>query len=63
MRMFVHILVLGVALMTARNGLCPGTRAAGRHKPIKMVVLGDSLSAGLGLSGRRGVPRAACKNP
>jgi len=39
--MFVHILVLMVALMTAAPALA---------QPIKAVVLGDSLSAGLGLS-------------
>ena len=39
--MFVHILVLMVALMTAAPALA---------QPVKVVVLGDSLSAGLGLS-------------
>jgi acyl-CoA thioesterase-1 len=38
--MFVHILVLMVALMTAAPALA---------QPIKAVVVGDSLSAGLGL--------------
>ena len=52
---FAHILVLGVALMT------PGTAFAQTHasagaKPIKMVVLGDSLSAGLGLSAPEAFP-------
>ena len=40
-RLFMHMLVLIVSLMTA---------AAASAAPIKMVVLGDSLSAGLGLS-------------
>src|SRR5664280_2663812 len=54
-RMFVHILVLGVVLMTAGTGFAqtPGVAAA---KPIKIVVLGDSLSAGLGLSGSAAFP-------
>ena len=39
--MFVHILVLMVALMTAAPALA---------QPVRVVVLGDSLSAGLGLS-------------
>lgn len=45
MGMFVHILVLIMALMTAETVL-----AQTPAKPLKMVVLGDSLSAGLGLS-------------
>src|SRR5258707_11619 len=52
-RMFMHILVLGMVLMTAGtiSAQTPAaTPAAGQTKPIKMVVLGDSLSAGLGLS-------------
>jgi acyl-CoA thioesterase-1 len=53
--MFVHMLVLGMALMVAGAALAqtPGVRPA---KPIKMVVLGDSLSAGLGLSGSAAFP-------
>jgi acyl-CoA thioesterase-1 len=53
--MFVHILVLGVVLMTARTGFAqtPGSAAP---RPIKIVVLGDSLSAGLGLSGSAAFP-------
>ena len=47
--MFVHILVLGVALMTAATASAQ-TQATTAAKPIKIVVLGDSLSAGLGLS-------------
>lgn len=49
--MFVHILVLIVALMTAETVL-----AQTSAKPVKMVVLGDSLSAGLGLSASAAFP-------
>jgi acyl-CoA thioesterase I len=48
MRTGVHILVLALALMTAGLGLAQ-SQAASAAKPLKMVVLGDSLSAGLGL--------------
>ena len=53
--MFAHILVLGVVLMTAGTGFAqtPGSAAP---RPIKIVVLGDSLSAGLGLSGSAAFP-------
>src|SRR5664280_137303 len=54
-RMFVHILVLGVALMTAGTAFAQTQGSAGA-KPIKMVVLGDSLSAGLGLSAPAAFP-------
>src|ERR1700687_628242 len=67
-RMFVHLLVLGVGLMTAGAGFAqtgagatPG-RGAGlaqpgaARKPIRIVVLGDSLSAGLGLSASAAFP-------
>jgi acyl-CoA thioesterase-1 len=48
--MFVHMLVLGLALMAVEPAVAQ-TPAAGETKPapIKMVVLGDSLSAGYGL--------------
>jgi acyl-CoA thioesterase-1 len=49
--MVVHILVLIVALMTAGTVL-----AQTSAKPVKMVVLGDSLSAGLGLSASAAFP-------
>ena len=52
--MFVHILVLGVVLMTAGTGFA---RAAADTKPIKIVVLGDSLSAGLGLPAPAAFPQ------
>jgi acyl-CoA thioesterase I len=55
MRMFVHILVLIVALMTAQTVSAQTSPPAGT-KPIKMVVLGDSLSAGLGLSASAAFP-------
>ncbi len=45
---FVHILVLIMALMTAGTVLAQGAVAV-TAKPVKMVVLGDSLSAGYGL--------------
>jgi acyl-CoA thioesterase-1 len=53
--MFVHMLVLGMALMAAGAALAqaPNPKPA---KPIKMVVLGDSLSAGLGLSASAAFP-------
>jgi acyl-CoA thioesterase-1 len=45
--MFAHMLVLGSVLtMGTASAQSP---AAGNTKPIKTVVLGDSLSAGLGL--------------
>jgi acyl-CoA thioesterase-1 len=54
-RLFVHIAVLMVALMTvlAAAAAAQGAPAA---KPIKLVVLGDSLSAGLGLGGQQAFP-------
>ena len=53
--MFAHMLVLGVALMAASSAFAQAP-AAGPGKPIKMVVLGDSLSAGLGLSAAAAFP-------
>ncbi len=55
MRMFVHILVLMVAMMTAQTAFAQAPSAGGT-RPIKMVVLGDSLSAGLGLSASAAFP-------
>jgi acyl-CoA thioesterase-1 len=46
-RLFMHMLVLMVALMAAGPVFA---------QPVKMVVLGDSLSAGLGLSGPAAFP-------
>ena len=53
--MFAHMLVLGMVLMVAgaASAQAPGPKSA---KPIKMVVLGDSLSAGLGLSATAAFP-------
>jgi acyl-CoA thioesterase-1 len=51
MGLFAHILVLIMALMTGGTGF-----AQVPAKPIKMVVLGDSLSAGLGLSATAAFP-------
>jgi acyl-CoA thioesterase-1 len=53
--MFAHLRVLIVALMTAGPVLAQ-TPAAAPAKPVKMVVLGDSLSAGLGLSASAAFP-------
>jgi acyl-CoA thioesterase-1 len=49
--MFAHMLVLGLALMAAGTAL-----AQTPAKPVKMVVLGDSLSAGLGLPASAAFP-------
>src|SRR5437899_6709659 len=46
-RLFMHMLVLMAALMTAGPVFA---------QPVKMVVVGDSLSAGLGLSGPAAFP-------
>ncbi len=53
--MFVHMLVFWMALLAAgaASAQAPGPQPA---KPIKMVVLGDSLSAGLGLSASAAFP-------
>ncbi len=53
--MFAHMLVLGMALMGASAAFAQAP-AVGTGKPIKMVVLGDSLSAGLGLSASAAFP-------
>jgi acyl-CoA thioesterase-1 len=53
--MFAHMLVLGMALMTGPAfAQAPAAAAA---KPIKMVVLGDSLSAGFGLPASSAFPQ------
>jgi acyl-CoA thioesterase-1 len=59
--MFAHILVLGVALMMAGTAFAQ-TQAATEAKPIKIVVLGDSLSAGLGLSASAAFPEQLQKS-
>src|ERR1019366_7513008 len=53
--MFVHMLVLSLALMAAGTAFAQAP-AAREAKPIKIVVLGDSLSAGLGLSASSAFP-------
>ncbi len=53
--MLVHMLVLGLALAIAGTAFGQ-TPAAGETRPIKVVVLGDSLSAGLGPSGSAAFP-------
>jgi acyl-CoA thioesterase I len=53
--MFMHILVLAIVFMTAGTASAQ-TSATGPTRPIKMVVLGDSLSAGLGLSAASAFP-------
>jgi acyl-CoA thioesterase I len=53
--MFAHLLVLGLALLAGPAAFAQ-TPAPGAAKPIKMVVLGDSLSAGFGLSGPAAFP-------
>jgi acyl-CoA thioesterase I len=52
--MFVHMLVLAGVLLAA--GTAFAEVPAKVAKPIKMVVLGDSLSAGLGLSASAAFP-------
>src|SRR5229473_4483916 len=54
-RSFVHMLVLGMVLMVTGTAFAQ-TSATRETKPIKMVVLGDSLSAGLGLSASSAFP-------
>ena len=55
MQSFVHMLVLGMLLMAAGTAFAQ-TSAARETRPIKIVVLGDSLSAGLGLSASSAFP-------
>jgi acyl-CoA thioesterase I len=54
-RSFVHMLVLGMLLVVAGTAFAP-TVAAAQTRPVKMVVLGDSLSAGLGLPASSAFP-------
>jgi acyl-CoA thioesterase-1 len=53
--MFAHMLVLGLALMAAGTASAQ-IPAMAPAKPIKVVVLGDSLSAGLGLPAASAFP-------
>jgi acyl-CoA thioesterase-1 len=52
---FAHILVLLLGLTAAGPAMAAGP-AGNEAKPIRMVVLGDSLSAGLGLSAADAFP-------
>ena len=53
--MFAHMLVLGMAVLGAGTAFAQ-VPAPGVTKPVKMVVLGDSLSAGLGLPASSAFP-------
>lgn len=53
--MFAHMLVLSLLLLAPATAFAQ-TTAARDTKPVKMVVLGDSLSAGLGLSAPSAFP-------
>jgi acyl-CoA thioesterase-1 len=53
--MFAHMLVWGLILATAATASAQ-TAAVHVAKPVKVVVLGDSLSAGLGLSASAAFP-------
>lgn len=55
-RIFVHMLVLSLLFFGLAPPALAQTAAAQGVKPIKMVVLGDSLSAGYGLSGAAAFP-------
>lgn len=54
-QMFAHMLVFGLLLLAPATAFAQAT-AARETKPVKMVVLGDSLSAGLGLSAPAAFP-------
>jgi acyl-CoA thioesterase-1 len=57
--MFVHMLVLGLLFLGLPGELAPAraqTPESHGTRPIKMVVLGDSLSAGYGLAGPAAFP-------
>ena len=53
--MLKHMLVCGVLLAASNPALAQSSAAVG-NAPIKMVVLGDSLSAGFGLAGTDAFP-------
>jgi acyl-CoA thioesterase-1 len=57
--MFAHMLVLALALVSAGTAFAQAQAGA---KPITMVVLGDSLSAGLGLSAASAFPERLQKS-
>src|SRR3981189_1435330 len=54
-RSFMHMLVLAFVLATVGTAFAQ-TSAAGEAKPIQVVVLGDSLAAGLGLPASSAFP-------
>ncbi len=57
--MFAHMLVLSLLLLVPAMAFAQATvqaTAARETKPVKMVVLGDSLSAGFGLSAPAAFP-------
>src|SRR5712664_138413 len=54
-RLFVHMFVLGLVLAMLGTAFAQ-TPATGESKPIRVVVLGDSLRAGLGLSASSAFP-------
>jgi acyl-CoA thioesterase-1 len=58
--MFVQMLVLGLLFFAGELAIAPGAAAQTLEghgaKPIQMVVLGDSLSAGFGLPGPAAFP-------
>src|SRR5256885_16316921 len=54
-RMFAHIRVLIMALMTAGPAFFPAPTAA-PHKPLKIAVLGHSLGGGLRPPAPSGIP-------
>ncbi|MHC2255232.1 acyl-CoA thioesterase-1 [Bradyrhizobium embrapense] len=59
LKIVVHILVLLMGLMTAASAQMPAPEnapAQGSAKPIRIVVLGDSLSAGYGLPAAAAFP-------
>jgi acyl-CoA thioesterase-1 len=56
MALFMHILVLMIALMTAPAAVAQAS-ALQATRSVKMVVLGDSLSAGLGLPASDAFPQ------
>src|ERR1700722_7540110 len=53
--LFKHMVVWGLLLIAAEPGFAQSSVAAG-SAPLKMVVLGDSLSAGYGLAGAEAFP-------
>jgi acyl-CoA thioesterase-1 len=69
--MFAHMLVLAMVLLAGGTAFAQaptaqvpaaGAPAASATKPVKMVVLGDSLSAGLGLSAAAAFPQRLQKS-